>query len=346
MRRPALAALMLFLLLPAAVLAQSSEDAADGLLLRVNGSDAVAAGEAVDYAVVIDGNLDIAGTIDEAAVVIDGDLDIAGTIDEAAVVVEGDLAVLNGGVVRGNLVAIDGTVTLRDGSSVTGDIYLSNDASWVREDGATFSGEVHQGDFAPDVDREVAWRIVIVTLASWFGSTLVAITAALIFSGIGGRQLWTSAANLSTRPGATILSALAFWLGLTLLVIPAVLSLVAIPALPVIAMIAIAVWFLGYITFGARLGASISGQPMSDTSVCHPYLASIAGTVVLQLIALVALGFALGAGLIAWFGDGLAGLTLALSIIATVLYVILLVVGAVGGGALVLRAMSAWSSRI
>ncbi len=205
---------------------------------------------------------------------------------------------------------------------------------------------MHQGNLSPNLDRDVAWRIVLVTLAAWFGSTLIAVVAAFIFSGIGGRQLWTSAANLSTRPGATALTALAFWFGLVLLVIPATLSVVAIPALPLIAMIGFAVWFLGYVTFGTRIGALITGQPISDSTVTHPYLASIAGTVVLQLVALIAVGGVLGAGLVAWLGDGRSGLSLAFAIPAMIFYVILFIVGIFGGGALVLRAMSAWSSRI
>ena len=278
MRQPALLALILFLLIPAAVVAQTSDHADDDeVLVRVNGSDTIEAGEELSVAVVVR-----------------GDLDIFGNVEDVAVVVEGDLSIRDGATIDGELVVVDGTLTLRDGSTVDGDIYLSNDAEWVVEDGAVFRGSVHQGDLSPNLDRDVAWRIVLVTLAAWFGSTLIAIVAALVFSGIGGRQLWTSAGNLSARPGITILTALAFWFGLVLLVIPAILSVVAILALPFIAMIAFAVWFLGYVTFGTRLGALITGQRFSDDAIDHPYLASIAGTVVLQLVGLIAIGGALG----------------------------------------------------
>lgn len=328
MRRAILAAFILFLLFPVVVAAQSSDIAGgDEILIRINGSDSVEADEAISVAVIIDGNLDITGAVDDVAVVVDG-----------------DLAVLDGADVVGDLVVIDGTLTLRSGSRVTGDIFLSNDSEWIVEDGATFTGSVEQGDLSPDLDDDVAWQIVIGSLAGWFGLTLVAIAVAVVFAGIGGRQLWSSAANLSSRPGATILTAVAFWFGLFLLVIPVVLSLVAILALPIIAMVGFAVWFLGMITFGTRLGASITGQSTSDTTMAHPYLASVAGVVVIQLVLLLSLACLLVASLIAWFGDGGSGVSLVFGIPAAIFYVIVWLTGVIGGGALVLRAVNAWSS--
>ncbi len=328
MRRATIASFILFLLFPAVALAQSS-DIADGdeILLRINGSDAVANTEAVNVAVIVE-----------------GDLEIAGAVQDVAIVINGDMTALGGSIIDGNLIVIDGTLTLRDGSRVSGDIFLSNDATWIVEDGATFTGAVEQGDLSPDLDDDVAWQLVIATLAGWFGLTLIAIAVAVVFAGIGGRQLWSSAANLTARPGATVIAALAFWLGLFLLVIPIVLSFVALLALPLIALIGFVVWYLGYVAFGTRLGASITGQRTADTSVAHPYLAAVAGVVVLQLVLLLAISGFLVAALVAWFGDGSSGLSVVFGIPALIFHVIIWLAGIVGGGALVLRAMSAWTA--
>ena len=330
MRRTVILAFLLAALMPVAVLAQTPDDPEDeGVLVRVNGSDSVETGEVLSVAVVVN-----------------GDLDIAGDVTGAVVVVDGDTAVLNGATVEGSLVVVDGTVTLRSGATVTGDIYLSEDSVWVMEEGATFTGEVHQGSFAPGIGRDAAWQIVVASLAGWLGATLLAIAAAVIFAGIGGRQLWSSAGFLTARAGATILATVAFWLGLMLITIPLALSFIGILALPVVVIVGIAVWFLGYIAFATRLGASLTGQTIDDDTVDHPYLASIAGVVVLQIVLLIAVGCALAALLAGLLGDGREGLGIVFGVPALLFYVILWLAGLLGGGALVLRALNAWSARV
>jgi hypothetical protein len=328
-RRSLAIALAMFMILPMAVIAQTPEiDDDDEILVRINGSDRVEADESVGIAVVIN-----------------GDLELEGEVSVIAVVIQGDMFVLSGAVIDGDLVIIDGDVTMRDGSTVNGDLYLSNDAEWTLEDGATFNGDVQRGDFSPDLGDDIAWQFAIGALATWFGATLIAILAAVVFSGIGGRQLWTSAAILSARPGATILAAIAFWLALLIPIVPAILSVVGIPLLPLLAMIGLIIWFLGYITFATRIGAMMTGLTMSDVSIRHPYLPSIAGVVLLQLLLLIAVGLALGAGLIAWFGDGRGGLAALTAIPALGIYFVLVVAGLVGSGAIILRSLDAWKAK-
>ena len=47
---------------------------------------------------------------------------------------------------------------------------------------------------------------------------------AVLFAGIGGRQLWSSAALLTERPGPSLLSAFIFWAGLIVLAATALLA--------------------------------------------------------------------------------------------------------------------------
>ncbi|CAN5801019.1 hypothetical protein BH23CHL2_BH23CHL2_28910 [soil metagenome] len=330
MQRTILVALLALLIAPASVAAQTSDNDLDKeeVLVRINGSDIVGAEERVSVAVIVS-----------------GDLEIAGKVTGTAVVVDGDMAVLNGARVEGTLIIVAGRLTMRDGSVVSGNVYLSDDGSWVMEEGATFTGEVRQGSFSPRLEREAAWQIVIGTLASWLGLTLLAVVGATIFAGIGGRQLWSSAANLTSRPGATILATVLFWLGLLLITALFTLSFIGILALPAVFIFGTVIWILGYIAFATRLGALITGQRMDDAGISHPYLAAIAGTVVLQIALLVAVGGALGALLAVLLSDSAGGMALALAILASVFYVILWIAGLLGGGAVTLRALSAWSSR-
>lgn len=326
MKRIALIALLLCsLLIPSTAAAQERDADDDGeVLVRVNGSDSVEAGERL-----------------EVVVIVRGDLEISGEVTDATVVVDGDVSVLNGGRVDGALVVVDGTLTLRDGSVTDADIYLSDDAVWVQEEGAVFTGEVRQGEFGWELDSSGAWRLALLAFVIWAGSTLVALLLALAFAGIGGRQLWESARNLTARMGATMLVTIAFWVGLGLILIPLALSGIGWLMIPVIFITGVAVWTLGYVAFATRIGALLTGRRMSDVPEAHPYLQAISGTLLLQLVLLVAMAGVV-AGLIA--GNLGSGLGLLFGGPAAFLYVLLWLAGILGGGALVLKAINAWAA--
>lgn len=126
-----IAALLLSLLIPIPATAQEVDTGRDDqVLVRVNGSDSVEAGEVIDVVVIVN-----------------GDLEIAGEVKSTTVVVDGDVSVLNGARVDGALVVVDGTLTLRDGSVTDADIFLSDSSTWIQEEGAVVTGDVRQGDF-------------------------------------------------------------------------------------------------------------------------------------------------------------------------------------------------------
>ncbi|HLT19432.1 MAG TPA: hypothetical protein VKZ96_08255 [Thermomicrobiales bacterium] len=320
-----IAALLLSLLIPIPATAQEVDTGRDDqVLVRVNGSDSVEAGEVIDVVVIVN-----------------GDLEIAGEVKSTTVVVDGDVSVLNGARVDGALVVVDGTLTLRDGSVTDADIFLSDSSTWIQEEGAVVTGDVRQGDFNFRLSGSGAWRLALFSFVLWLGSTVVALLVALVFAGIGGRQLWESALNLTRRLGATVLTTLAFWVGAGLIMIPLALSGIGWALIPVVIMTGIAVWYLGYIAFGTRIGALMAGRRMGDVPDRHPYLQAIGGTLLLQLVLLLAMA-GLVAGLIAGnLGDGLG---LLFSAPATILLFLLWLAGILGGGALVLKAVSAWSA--
>ncbi len=327
-RRLFLILFLVLLLVPSTVAAQDTDNTEDDeILLRINGSDRVEAGEAINVVVIVR-----------------GDLEIEGKVLDAVIVVDGDMSVLDGARVDGTLVVVDGTLTLRDGSTTTGDIYLGEDANWIREQGATFTGDVQQGEFDFSADGSIAWPLLFLTLFVWLGSTLVAILGAVIFAGIGGRQLWEIAGNLSGRVGATVLAALIFWFGIGLIQIPLILTGIGILALPVLSIVSGAVWFLGYIAFGTRLGAALSRQRMDDPTVGHPYMTTIAGVLVLQLILLVTMAGLLGTLLMLLVSSYAGVLGAVFGSFSLILLLLIWLAGILGGGALALKAASAWSS--
>ena len=327
MRYLAFVAMLLASLGPSSAAAQEAtpSPSEDGVLVRVEGSDRVDAGETL-----------------AVAVVVDGDLVVDGTVREVIVVVNGELTVANGGRVDGSIIVVDGRLVMRDGSRVTADVFLPGDSEWILEEGARFTGTV---DPDTTIDSSTAWQMVLGTFIVWIGMTLLLVGAAIVFAGIGGRQLWSTARNLSSRPGATVLTTICFWLGISLVAVPLILSGVGVLALPGLIILATVVWFLGYIAFATRLGSSLSGRRIRDTEIAHPYLPSVAGTLILQLVLLIALAGGLATVLSALLPDEPGNLGLVFAIPAIILQFVLFVAGLLGGGALVLRGLEAWSSR-
>lgn len=320
-------ATLLLALLPSSAAAQDGDDGdpEDEVLVRVNGSERVGPEELIGVVVIVNGDVEVEGRIENTLVVVDGDADL-----------------LNGSQVDGDLVIVDGILTLRDGSTTSADIHLNGDSSWIREEGAVFTGEVNEDGF--DIGSSTAWGFVLVALVAWLGTTLIMVVAALVFAGIGGLQLRGSALNLTARTGATVLATLAFWLGLSLLAVPLFLSAIGAFALPVMFVTGLVIWFLGYIVVATRVGAIITGRDLDDPGIAHPYVPAIAGTLVLQVLLLLAIGGMLAALLAALAADDADQLGFIFGGPTLFLYFVLWLVGIVGGGALVLRAVAAWSS--
>lgn len=254
------ALLALLLLTTGGVLAQDSAASDDDFLLRVGGETAVGAGETIGTVVVVDGDAVVDGRITQALVVTNGTATVNGQVD-------------------GQVVVMNGTLQLAAGSTV-------NDVSVVRSqldraDGATVTGELND-----QVDlNALGWSAVIFTFIFWIGITIVLLLAGLAFAAFGHRQLVESAQMSITRPGASILTALIVWVGLTLLAILAFVTVIGIPlGLTLLLLVLPVLWCLGYIVLGQVVGVWLSrlaGQPP------HRYLSVLIGLIALQLISLV-----------------------------------------------------------
>jgi hypothetical protein len=136
--------------------------------------------------------------------------------------------------------------------------------------------------------------------------TVSVILAGLVFAAFGGRQLTVAARNMTDAVGS-VLGAVFVWIAVPFLAVLAIMTLVGLPfGIGLLVFLLPALWFLGYIVAGARLGGWLVGLAGGETGG-RPYLAVALGLLILQLIVLlpvvggivVALAGAWGAGALA-----------------------------------------------
>ena len=245
-----------------------------GLILRVDGDFTLARAESVGTVVVINGDAQVEGTVRDALVVIEGTATVNGTVE-------------------GSVTVINGTLYLAAGSSVKDVNLIRSDLN--RDERATVTGDVHKRE---NVAFRGAW--LLFSAFFWVGTTLAVVVVGLAFAAVGGRQLLASARALTGSAGTTVLAALALWIGGPIVGVLAFVTVVGIPlGLGILLFVLPALWLLGYVVAGTRLGGAITGMA-GRTPAEHPYAAAALGLVLLQLVLLIP-----GIG---WLVVGLAGL--------------------------------------
>ena len=277
-----------------------------GVLVRIDGDVRVAANETLSNVFVVNGDVVVDGTIRDTLFVINGDAVVSdtGRVDGDINVVRGDLTLAGGSRVD-NVMLLNSDITREPGSTVTGDIKHQDNIRWG------FLGSAF-------------W------IWLWLSMTVAVILAGLIFAAVGGRQLERAADALTGDTAMSILAAVIIWVGGPMLAVLAFVTIVGIPFGLGILLVALpALWFLGYIVAGTRLGLAVTRgtTPAADGAERHPYLGTFVGLLALQIVALIPV--------IGWFIAIVAGLYGAggLALIAFR--------GARGTGAAALRARSA-----
>lgn len=247
---------------PGWALAAPGDDDDGDLLTRIGGDVIVRSGESIGAVIVIDGNATIEGTVRESVLVIDGDIRVTGTID-------------------GDLTVISGSADLASGSSVDNVTLIRSD--YTRAEGATVTGEVNERDnfrFAQGV-------LALFSFLFWAAMTVAVIAAGLIFAAVGGRQLVATAQTMTGDAVNTILGIVFVWVALPIIAAIAIATLIGLPlGLGVLLFLLPALWFLGLIVAGTRLGMAIVKASGRDAGP-HPYLASFVGLLILQLLILL-----------------------------------------------------------
>jgi hypothetical protein len=260
-RLTAAAILFALLLIPGTAYADDGAKGED-FILHVRGDVRVAQGEKVGAIVVIDGNAVIEGEVDESVTVISGNATVTGRIG-------------------GNLTVISGDIDLKSAAHVNNVFSIRGDLT--RAEGATITGEVRERDsFGVAAALAAAFSIIF-----WLGLTIAAVVAGLIFAAVGGRQLQRSAQAMTGDAIGTIAGVVFVWVAVPTIAVVAIATLIGIPlGLGLLLFLLPALWFLGYIVAGARIGsliADITGRGPGD----HPYAATTLGLVLLQLLVLI-----------------------------------------------------------
>jgi hypothetical protein len=266
MKRVLLGIATVVALLPAVVLAQGndSEDEADGLLLRINGTVSLPEDDTVNAAVAINSDITVLGTVRDVLFVINADAVVNGTV-------EGEITIVNG------------TLTLGPQATVN-DISLVR-SELVEEPGSTITG---------DVDRTTRWvfwstgAAILFGIAFWLAMTISLVLAGLLFAAIGGRQLKLASALMTGAPGPSILSGVIASIALPLVAVVAIATLIGIPfGLGILLVLIPAIVFLGYIVSANWFGTLLLNRAMPDNGSVHPYAQVTVGIILLQFLLLI-----------------------------------------------------------
>jgi len=246
-------------------------------------------------------------TIGSAVVIGDNAL-IAGTVRDGLLVISGDVTIA--GAVEDSVTIIRGDLTLQSGSRVH-DVFITN-GDLIRESGAVVDGNINHNA------RGFGFLSVAFLFILWLSLSVAVVLTGMLFAAIGGRQLAESSRVLTGELAYSILGAVVLWIGVPLVAVLAMITIVGIPfGLALMMLVLPLLWLLGYIVAGARLGALLLRFRRSEQPVDHPYLEALSGLVLLQLVALIPF--------IGW--------------------IVLLIAGAWGSGALAVAAFRAWRGR-
>lgn len=254
----------LLLLVPVA-LAADPRPADDGALMAFGEDITLPAGQATDLVLVINGTATVRG---DATVVIA----IAGE------------AILEGATVE-TVVAVDSPVGVGSGSSVTGDVATLDTGTVSVATGATVAGEVR--DITPQLIGLGAVLAPAVLLV-FIGFVLVTFVAGLALAGLAARQVRAAETLISREPGPVLVSGL---IGIFLPLLVIGVLFVTVVGIPLALALLLTVWpataYVGYLVAGIWIGDWILGRTSPGVVRERPYLASVIGLLILQVLSIL-----------------------------------------------------------
>lgn len=275
-----LALLLALLAVPALAAAQGPSEPGPGVLVRVDGDVTVGPDEAVGTVV----------QVGENTATIQGNVTV--------LVVVGGTARIDGGTVA-DMTVVGGTAELANGATV-GHINLQESELTQSED-STVTGEVDRNPWTGLAQGPA----VVFGILFFLGISVAIILAGELAAAVAADQVRKAGAVLSDEIGKTLLSSLILWVGVPILAGITLLTIVGIPtALLVLLFLLPALWVLGYLIAGIRLGDWLVTQLRDEREAGHPYLAALTGLVALQILALVPVLGALVTPLAGLIGGG------------------------------------------
>jgi hypothetical protein len=270
--------LAMLILVPLAAAAEPFSDV-QHLILSNGGDITVPAGQHVDLLVVVDGTGTIAGDAD------------------GVVVVNGTAAFTGGQA--GSVIAVNSSVSLDAGSSVSGDI-RTFESTLDQATGATVGGRVIDG--ATDIDwTGVAAATTAIAFLAFLGLVIIGFAAALAAAGVASAQVRGAGSLISHEPGMTLVAAFAGMFGIILVSFLAMVTIIGIPlGLAILIVVLPAVAFAGWLVVAIWIGERILERLTPQVTRERPYLAAVVGVLVLVVLSIVPFV----GGIVAFFGFG------------------------------------------
>jgi hypothetical protein len=248
---------------PVAIAADESLPHTGRVLMAFGGDISVPVGEQADVVFVVNGDAQIAGTVN-VLTVIDGTATLRGATVDTIAVVSGTVDLQEGTTVLGNVRSIESTVTQAPGVEIAGDI--------------------------KGVDAE------LVTLGMFLGPAillfavgllLASVIAGLLLAAIGARQVRAAERVMSAEPLKTFGVGLLSVIVIPILAIVAIVTIVGAPlGLGVLLGFLPLLTFAGFLVAGIYLGEEILGT-RKEPEAQHPYRGALLGIVLLQIIGVV-----------------------------------------------------------
>lgn len=275
-------AVLLAFFAPAA-LAASVMPASRAVLVSVNGSVNVPAGDRLNTLIVVDGNARVSGQV-QTIVIATGTATLAGATADNLVVLDGSADLQAGTTVRGDIRTLHGTVT--------------------QQAGATVGGSVR------NLDTDLAALGVLLVgafIVLFIGLGLTGIAIALLVAALAGRQVRSTEALISRQPGQVLVAGILGTIALPALAVILMLTVVGAPIglamLLILAPVTAFAWLVAAIWVGDWIVTRVWGSPEPE----RPYRAAVIGVIVLAaagmlpLVSAIATLFGFGALLLgAW----------------------------------------------
>ncbi len=251
-----------------------------------NGSVLVAVNRTVDIA---------AGDHLDALVVAGGDARISG--DVTSIVVLGGTATLSGATTE-SLVVVGGTADLQPGTTVSGDV-RTLDGTVTQATGAAVGGTVR----SLDVDL-AALGLVLVPLVILFmlGLGLATLAAALLVAAFGARQVRSAEALIVRQPVPVLVAGIVGGIAIPAAAVLLIATVVGAPiGFAILFILLPAITYLAWIVAAIWIGDWIIGRLRGAPEPGRPYLAAVVGVIVLAVagvlpfVSAIATLFGLGA---------------------------------------------------
>ena len=230
------------------------------VVLTVNGTVDVPAGDRLDALVVIDGTARVSGTVE-------------------TIVVAGGSATLTGATVE-SIVVVSGTVDLGPGTTITGDV-RTIDGTVTRGDGAVVVGSMR------DLDGELAAlavALIPLTILFVIGAGLATIAAAVAVAVFAARQTRDLEVLISREPGPVLVTGI---LGSILLPVISILLIMTVIGAPigvgVLFLVLPAIAFLAWIVAAVWIGDWFVERMRGAREPERPVLAAVLGVVILAV---------------------------------------------------------------